>query len=478
MPSDLPIPFGPVSNGEFDPPPVADHVREAIRRTEQLADDTSRRLRVPRRDFLRSVCGAAAALLVLGACRDESGGERSGGRYAVPEDAVTDPDAARSVIGGDEFVFDVQTHFLDYDLLEDSRAGFWGNAFPQARCGEDDPRACFSIEHYLQELFLRSDTNLAVLSAIPIPGPANPLSIDVMERARAAADALCDDERLFLHGQALPSSGELPDALDGMSQLAEEHPIRAWKVYTHAGGPPWYLDDHDADAPQVGDAFLERAEELDITTVCVHKGFSNESPFGSPVDIGPAAAAHPDIDFVVYHSGYETGTTEGPYTDETANVGVNRLVTTLQDNDIAPGTNVYAEIGSTWFLTMQDPEAAAHVLGKLLLAVGPDRVVWGTDSIWYGSPQAQIQAFRAFEIAERLQERFGYPALTEEVKTNVLGLNSAALYGIDPVTTRCDFSREELEAIRTSLPANPTTYGPETAAQVRTLVAQHGWIGF
>ena len=76
---------------------------------------------------------------------------------------------------------------------------------------------------------------------------------------------------------------------------------------------------------------------------------------------------------------------------------------------IAPGANVYAELGSTWYLMLRRPVEAAHVLGKLLLAVGPDRIVWGTDSIWYGSPQPLIDAFRTFEIPERMQEEFGYP---------------------------------------------------------------------
>ena len=73
---------------------------------------------------------------------------------------------------------------------------------------------------------------------------------------------------------------------------------------------------------------------------------------------------------------------------------------------------MYAELGSTWRIVMGSPDEAAHVLGKLLVAVGEDNVLWGTDSIWYGSPQDQIQAFRAFEISAEFQERFGYPALT------------------------------------------------------------------
>jgi hypothetical protein len=166
---------------------------------------------------------------------------------------------------------------------------------------------------------------------------------------------------------------------------------------------------------------------------------------------------------------------EGPYTPETAGQGVNRFITTLRDHGIGPAGNVYAEIGSTWWLTMRNPTAAAHVLGKLLAQLGPERVVWGTDSIWYGSPQDQIQAFRTFEIAPELQELHGYPALTPEVKRKIFGSNSAALYGVEPPDpSRCAFTREELQQAREAIPAAHHTFGPETAAQVRALVAAHG----
>ena len=68
---------------------------------------------------------------------------------------------------------------------------------------------------------------------------------------------------------------------------------------------------------------------------------------------------------------------------------------------------MYAELGSTWRFLMRDPEQAAHGIGKLLKHVGPDNVLWGTDSIWYGSPQDQIQAFRTFQIAPEFREKHG-----------------------------------------------------------------------
>jgi hypothetical protein len=126
---------------------------------------------------------------------------------------------------------------------------------------------------------------------------------------------------------------------------------------------------------------------------------------------------------------------------------------------------------------MRDPTQAAHVLGKLLVAVGPDNVLWGTDSIWYGSPQGQIQAFRAFEIAPELQERYGYPELNPEVKRKILGGNGLRLYDVDAVDTRCRVSPDEIDEARRSL-ARPTgTLGPSTASELHALLAAHGgWV--
>jgi hypothetical protein len=151
-------------------------------------------------------------------------------------------------------------------------------------------------------------------------------------------------------------------------------------------------------------------------------------------------------------------------------------VRSLRDAGIRPGGNVYAELGSTWWNLMRDPTQAAHVLGKLLVAVGPDNVLWGTDSLWYGSPQDQIQAFRAFEISPELQERHGYPALTADVKRRILGANAAALYAVEPPEKQCEFSRDELAAQRQASGVAFRTYGPETDRELRALLASHAMI--
>lgn len=475
---DLPIKLGPVSNGEFWPQPLGPVEHEAIRRTRMGAERVARRLGIDRRRFLRSVGGAALMLGALAACESESkrsDGRRSGGSFGVPDDPA-DTDAATDALAGEEFILDVQSHFLEFDLATPGGLGL-ASGFPQASCGADDPRACFSIDTYLKELFLGSDTSMAIISALPIPGEANPQSIVEAEEARRNFAAVCGDDRLLIHGGAFPQLGSLPAALDGMTELDDGHDIAAWKVYTHNPGG-WWLDDHDANAPQVGNAFLDRVRETSTDIVCVHKGLGGMlggvQEFSSPVDIGPAATAHGDLRFVVYHSGFETTVTEGPYTPETADLGVNRFITTLADHDIGPDGNVYAELGSTWWLVMRDPTAAAHVVGKLLAQLGPDRVLWGTDSIWYGTPQDQIQAFRSFEISPEFQERYGYPELTAEIKAKIFGQNAAALYGVEPASAPCDITREDLQAGREAMPTRRRTYGPETAAQLRTLIATHG----
>jgi hypothetical protein len=157
---------------------------------------------------------------------------------------------------------------------------------------------------------------------------------------------------------------------------------------------------------------------------------------------------------------------------------VNRLIKAMKEHRVGPNQNVYAELGSTWWTIMRDPVQAAHVLGKLLRYVGEDNVLWGTDCIFYGAPQDQIQTFRSFEISSEFQERFGYPELTHQLKAKVLGLNGARVYGVEPTAKKCEFTRRDLEEIRRQVRGRHATYGPRNAAEVERVRAHHqGWPG-
>jgi hypothetical protein len=478
----LPIKFGPVSNGEFHPQPHSPLLREAIRRTQRLADDNARRLGISRRRFLTGATGAATTLFVLNACsREESAdrGESPGGSFDVSEDATTDTSVALEDLGGEEFIFDVQTHYVNYDLETD--AGDWTSTFPQASCteGEDgDARVCFTADAYFRELFVRSDTSMAILSALPTPGGLG-LGPDDMLFAVDTATRIGCDGRVLMHGGAYPHRGPLEPALEGMTDLRDRYDVAAWKIYTMTPTDAhFFFDDHDPERPQIGQRFIDHVRDIGPPIICTHKGISSivgSTPeLADPSDIGPAAARNRDVSFVVYHSGFEPGGGGvGPYDpDDPAPEGVDRLVRSLETAGVEPNGNVYAELGGTWWFVMRDPTMAAHVLGKLLKHVGEDRVVWGTDSIWFGTPQDQIQALRSFEISEELQERYDYPALTDEIKAKIFGLNSVNLYGIEPITGPCDVSPEEVEAVRASLPP-ARTYGPTTYAESAAMIAAH-----
>jgi hypothetical protein len=451
---------------------------ETIRRTRDLVETNARRLGMSRREFLLSVCGAAATLLTLDACtREQHAADPSattsspGGGYSISPSASIDPDVGIDQLGGEEFVFDIQGHLLEYDLNPILNGQDFYQAFPQQGCGEDDPRVCYSIENFLELMFLRSDTNMLVLSALPIYPEGSPQSAQVMDLTRRIAEGLCRDERVLLHAQALPNVGRPEAALEGMEEVVKRYPIVAWKTFTHFpdgffnDGNGWWLDDHDPSARQVGERFIRKAVDLALPTICIHKGLSLGSRFGSPEDVGPVAKLHPDANFVIYHSGFEAGVTEVPYTRATRHLGTNRLIASMKKAGIGPNENVYAEIGTSWWFVMRYPTQAAHFLGKLLKYVGEDNVLWGTDCLFYGSPQPMIQAMRSFHISDEFQERYGYPKLTKELKAKILGLNGARLYGVEPNTQTCDFTRKELERLRRQLPGRNGALGPRTVAQ-------------
>src|SRR5690606_32584175 len=151
----------PCSNGEFAPQPATAVVLETARRTRDVAERRARQLGMTRRRFLQSSMGAATMLTILAACSREAerdAGSEPGGTFDVPPDAGTDPGAAREALGGDDFVFDVQGHFLEYS--HDSTGD--PPSFPQSGCGEDAPTDCYSVDKFLDLVLNKSDTSMIV----------------------------------------------------------------------------------------------------------------------------------------------------------------------------------------------------------------------------------------------------------------------------------------------------------------------------
>jgi predicted TIM-barrel fold metal-dependent hydrolase len=472
----LPIKFDSTSNGEFSPPQLSrreDHINQSAA---DFIDQQSRYLNIKRRDFLLSSCAAASTLLMANQVNAQAG--KTGGYYAVNKDSASDEGLADSILTGREFIFDIQGHFVDpngrwLNQVPDSARPF--ASLPNASCnlaelaGNRSYLQCLGPERFVKDVFMDSDTNMMVLSFVPSSREAEPLTIDEADATRRIVDELEGRHRLLLHGRVNPNQD---GDLQGMDELAEKWQVSAWKTYTQWGpdGNGFFLHD------DVGIAFIEKARQLGIKNICIHKGI----PFGphsyehsTCADIGIVAKRYPDVNFIIYHSGFDPSVTETAYVSGNKGAGIDSLVTSLIENDIKPNSNVYAELGSTWRFVMRHPEQAAHLMGKLLKYIGENNVLWGTDSIWYGSPQDQIQAFRAFQISDEWQDKYGYTDMTRALKSKIFGLNAAKPYKIKMSEIRSMMANDKVSLAKQNYQNNPTphfqTYGPKTRREFLNL---------
>ncbi|SKB97167.1 amidohydrolase family protein [Sphingopyxis flava] len=428
MNNDLPNFLQQLSSDEYTPAPLTKTDDRVIARTLETQQHLAERYRL-RPQQLHQASATAAGLIAL----NEEYGHRF---FDVDRDAIVDDLTAAVAFSGEGLVFDVQTHFMAphcqrvtpvehlHDLYRATMPQWWS---------EMDDIVKFDLATYITNVFLESEVAVAILTSGNGLDDSRHLFNDEMAATRALVDGFAGSGRLLQHSVV---HADLKEELAAMPYWAEEFKPAAWKVYTPGRWGVdgfergWMLDDEE-----YGHPFLEQARKCGVKRICAHKGISVMVDNGSPRDIGPAAKAFPDLQFLVYHSGYEFvhwgAAPEGPYTEETANQGINRLIHSCLKAGVIPSQNVFAELGTTWFAVLRRPMEAAHVLGKLLKYFGEDNVVWGSDSIWYGSQQPLINAFRSFQIPEELCEQYGYPKLTPTIKAKILGGNAARVYDID-----------------------------------------------
>jgi uncharacterized protein len=89
-----------------------------------------------------------------------------------------------------------------------------------------------------------------------------------------------------------------------------------------------------------------------------------------------------------------------------------------------------------------------HGMARNIKYYGADHVLWGTDCLWWGSPQWAIDAFKRFQISDELCEKFGYKKITKEDKAKIFGLNAAKIYGIDVKAKRNALPADALERLK------------------------------
>ena len=477
----LPIKLDTTSNGEFAPVPLSEANRHANFLAHEAASVNAKKRSLSRRNFLISACGAASTLLAFNQAYARAG--KTGGWFDVDTEAALDSQLAAAQLEKNEFIFDVQGHFVD-------PTGAWVKKLPPGarplsfapktycdRANEPGDLSylnCLNSDEFIKDVFLDSDTDMMVLSFVPSRSDAEPLTISAADAVRQIVDSMQGSHRLLLHGRVNPNQ---PGDVERMDELAQRWNVSAWKTYTQWGpdGNGYFLTD------DVGLRFIEKARQLGIKVVCVHKGI----PFGKRSyehsqcsDIGTVARIFPDVSFIVYHSGFVPGNDEQAYGENSDRDGVDTLIRSLRDNGIAPNSNVYAELGSTWRFAMRDPDNAAHLMGKLLKYVGENNVLWGTDSIWYGSPQDQIQAFRTFQISPQFRERFGYPEITPDIRAKVFGLNATKPYDISVEQVRKYAQADHVAQQRVHYSEQPQphfrTYGPKTRREFLNLLRWNG----
>jgi predicted TIM-barrel fold metal-dependent hydrolase len=474
----LPVKLDTTTNGEFAPIPLSRSLHHANQLAHEWARELSGKLGKSRRAFLTTASGAASTLLAFNAAHARAG--RTGGFFEIANDAKLDEEVAASQLGKREFIFDVQGHFVN-------PTGAWTKRlppsakplqFPSTQCdlakqpGERAYLNCIGPDQFIKDVFLDSDTDLMVLSFVPSTREDEPLTIEEATATRDIVEKMEGSKRLFLHGRVNPNQkGDVED----MERLAKMGVV-AFKTYTQwgpSGTGFWMTDD-------AGVAFVEKARKLGVRNICIHKGLDfgpNSYEHSTCRDIGPIASQFPDMNFLIYHSGFVSSKPEGPY-DAQRTDGIDALVTSLNESGIKRNSNVYAELGSTWrFLSMRDPDSAAHAMGKLFKYVGEDNVLWGTDSIWYGSPQDQIQAFRTFQVSEPLRERYGYPKITPQLRAKVFGLNATKPYRLAAEELRQYTGRDTVAQTKLEYGERPNpsyvTHGPRTRREFLNLRAWH-----
>ncbi len=449
--TEVPLPTRLVSNEEFPPLPQTATQRQVEDRILAEAGRLAPRLGLSRRAFLRTSGGMATSFLAMNAV--------FGRFFDVADVEAADPSAAKERAGDAFFIFDVQVHYVGaaYDPAnaEGGREGAVtkngllrlrqrARRMNPALAADSGTLADLSWQNFVKEVFLDSETAIGLISTPPGPYPQEAVvPPKEMAHIRDEINRITQSRRMLAHGLVTPQLGQAD--LDFMEMQAATLKVDAWKAYT--GAPPkgvdrgWFVDDEKIAYPM-----LEKARKVGVRRFCVHKGLplGPIADYNHPRDLIKAAKDFPDIDFLVYHSGL-LGPTAGKPTGE-----VPWTTEFCEMKKKEPGLkNIYMELGSTFGqLVTTDPAACAHLLGQVITAFGADHVLWGTDSIWYGSPQWQIEAFRRFEIPEPLVEKHGYAPLTRSVKEQIFGLNAAKVFGVDVNAKRNEIPKDYLSQIK------------------------------
>src|ERR1700749_4039262 len=465
MPSELcayqtPIPTQIVASDEFYPDPQNERQCEVEARLLAMADDLGGKQGLDRRKFFQSAAGMDASFVamneVYGALFD-----------ATPAEAATPAMAqerANSLKA--QFIMDMHTHFLRDDtrimgFVEIRKAvgkAGWNKELNDHEQTIED----LKFNNYKKEMFLDSDTKISLISSAPSDIEQDWfLTNEQMADARKKINDEAGSRRVFSHMIFTPGQPGWLDKLDAGLALKPE----SCKGYTIGDNThkeishyPWRLDDE-----KVAYKGYEKMVAAGIKNVCVHKGlfppgiekqYPNLRGFADVADVGQAAKDWPQLNFVIYHSAYRhVGGDPKVALAEFERTGRISWTSDLADIPAQYGVNnVYADVGQLFAMTLiAEPRVTAALMGTMIKKMGVDRVCWGTDAVWTGSPQWQIEGLRRFEIPEDMQKKYGFAPLGPAdgpVKSAIFGGNNARLYNIEPKKAELELKNDKLAALK------------------------------
>ncbi len=452
FPSPIPVQF--VSSDEFMPGVQTPKQREFETRVKEMGSKLAKRHGMSRRKFFKTSAGMAAAFVAMN--------DTYGQIYEVARGEATNPELAQARTDSlkDQFVMDMHTHFLRDDTkimtFVRQREAVGKAGWNPALVGKPQTVDELKFPNYFKEVFLDSDTKVACISgSYSVEQRDSFLTNQMKFDAREKVNKEAGTRRMFSHAIFTPG---WPGWLEKVDEENEKLKPDSWKGYTIGDNTnknlskyPFRLDDEKLMYPfyeKLVKAAKANPERPGLNNVCIHKGLfppSVEAQFPHLVgychvgDVGKAAKDWPQLNFIIYHSAYRWA---GGGTAEQAWAQLERTGRVEWVSDLAdiPGQygvkNVYADLGQIFAQsTMADPRVCAFLMGSLVKGLGADHVVWGTDAIWTGSPQWQIEALRRLEIPEDIQKKYGFALMGPAdgpVKTAILGANNARLYGFTP----------------------------------------------
>jgi predicted TIM-barrel fold metal-dependent hydrolase len=485
-----PVPTRMISNGEYMPAPQTEKQKQVEARIDQLSAAASRKLGMDRRRFLASSGGMAAAFLAMNEVFGrffhvdpiEMFEPEAYAQSGTPRDLFVFDDQLH-LVRGSQGSAGMALRALSQGPssgrpnnpdnprnLPDEHGDPWGVWNP-ALVGLPNKTENFLITQFIKDVYLDSQVNIALLSNVtasvinldnqPRRPPRNvqeALSGEILTAAQTAAarnfvNEISGSTRMLAHGLLYVGKGNL----EYIQQQNEENKPDSWKGYNVSNAAKvdsdpmspmrqWRHDDEQVAYPTfelINNLYPKvKAQKPGFNNICVHKGLTNAQPvrpeIGHPADLPKAAKDWPNLNFITYHACIQPAFF---MYDALQDVKSGKLREGVPDIKwtteyallVRPFKNTYAELGTTWASSIVTfPTVAAHLMGQLMKFMGPDRIVFGSDSVWYGSPQWQIDALWRFQIPEDLRKKYGYPELTQDAKRKILGLNSAKLYGVNP----------------------------------------------